>query len=381
MKIGIIAPNDLRIYDGTTVRITGLTKHISKYLSEVLLVSKTINRELMGIRNIRHIKISHLRALTLLLINYLHIIPHQNFDVLLTERLLLRRRIRSKIDIIHAHWILSLPIALALRRGLFNDANIIVDLHGLFELQEVKGDLIGKILHNFFKFIERIEVYDKAISAFVVPSQALKEYIVKRFEIPRSKVYVIPDGINAADVPFYSEKRVSGVRKVLKFDSRPVIGYVGLPDFYHGIYDLLTAFKIVKKKYEDCLLLLIVPSTSLMQSILRRYDVKENDVRLLENIPRYKLFNYLLAVDVSVIPHRANTQFDFLPSNKILDYMATGKPIVAYSLRPIVDMLKDYPLKVLAQPNNPNELAEGLITALKNYSCLLYTSPSPRDRG
>jgi hypothetical protein len=47
--------------------------------------------------------------------------------------------------------------------------------------------------------------------------------------------------------------------------------------------------------------------------------------------------------------------------------MAVGRPIVAYSLKSVQNVLKDYPLKVLVEPNNPERLAEGIVTALRDY--------------
>jgi len=86
---------------------------------------------------------------------------------------------------------------------------------------------------------------------------------------------------------------------------------------------------------------------------------------IVENVPRRSVYRYLYAADVLVLPHRAGTQFEYLYSNKLLDYVASGKPIVAYSLPSVREVLKEYPLKILVEPNNPRRLAEGILDALK----------------
>jgi glycosyltransferase involved in cell wall biosynthesis len=151
MKAAIITLTDLRIYEGTTIRVTGLTKSTSKYLSEVLLFSNTINKELTEIKNIRHIKINH-PTLTRILTNLLYITPYRNLNKFLIETLTLRKPFVLDVDIIHTHWILTLPVALSLQKLASHDPSIMLDLHGLFELQKKKRErLLTRALHIFLQ--------------------------------------------------------------------------------------------------------------------------------------------------------------------------------------------------------------------------------------
>jgi len=47
--------------------------------------------------------------------------------------------------------------------------------------------------------------------------------------------------------------------------------------------------------------------------------------------------------------------------------MASGKPIVAYSLLSVSFELRNYPLKILVTPNEPAELAKGILDSIKQY--------------
>jgi len=66
-----------------------------------------------------------------------------------------------------------------------------------------------------------------------------------------------------------------------------------------------------------------------------------------------------------VLPHRAGTQFDYIPSNKVYDYMLAGKPIVAYKTPAIEETLSKYRMRILTEPNNPVALAKGIVKALE----------------
>jgi glycosyltransferase involved in cell wall biosynthesis len=101
--------------------------------------------------------------------------------------------------------------------------------------------------------------------------------------------------------------------------------------------------------------------------VLLKSGIDLNDIRVLVNIPRGQLYEYLYASDVLVLPHRSNTFHNYVPSLKLIDYMASGKPIVAYSLLSVSFELRNYPLKILVTPNEPAELAKGILDSIKQY--------------
>jgi len=50
-----------------------------------------------------------------------------------------------------------------------------------------------------------------------------------------------------------------------------------------------------------------------------------------------------------------------MPSNKLLDYVLAGKPIVAYNIPAVREFFKDYLLKILMKPNNCARLAGAIL--------------------
>ncbi|WP_083494630.1 glycosyltransferase family 4 protein [Pyrodictium occultum] len=363
MKPLIIAPNDLRIREGTTIRITGLIKSIAPNMEKIYLASAFINKELSQLHNLEWVKIRFLRALTLLSINYSSIMSRHFFDIGLT-RIMINKEIRDA-DVIHAHWILTLPLAVGIHK--YNGAPIIVDLHGLFELQSQSPSisLAGWLLVNLSRIIEVMRVRDKYIEAFTVPSEPLKQYLIRRYGLPGDKIFVVPDGIDINDIPSYDEDLANQMRNMLGIKDEHVVAYVGTVSYFHGFHDLLKAFKIAKHRIENIKLLLIVPNRVQALNIAGRTGISDQDLIVLENIPRRKIYYYLYLSDVLVIPHRAGTQFEFLPSNKLLDYIASGKPIVGYDLPSIRHLLYKYEPKILVKPNDPEALASGIINALQ----------------
>ncbi|MEM0488983.1 MAG: glycosyltransferase [Candidatus Bathyarchaeia archaeon] len=366
MKVLTITPNDLRVYDGTTVRVSGLTKSIALHVGRVYLASPSINDDLLELSNLVWIKLKLLRPLTLLVVNYLSIISRHVLDSLASSFIPIVEELRD-VDVIHAHWFLTLPLAVGLRRRL-GEIPIVVDLHGLFELQShnLLASPKDSLFINLSRIIEKTRMTDKLISAFTVPSEPLKRYIVSRYHLRSDSVFTVPDGIDLDDVPDYDKSLVDKLRSNLGLEGRSVITYVGTPSYSHGFYDLLEAFNKARQR-EDLALLLVVPNKAHASNAINRMGLRIKNVVILENIPRREVYHYLYASNVLAVPHRAGTQYDLLSSNKLLDYMSSGKPIVSYALPSVIRVLKDYPLKVLVEPNSPDKLAEGILRALKFY--------------
>ncbi|WP_054854447.1 glycosyltransferase [Vulcanisaeta distributa] len=248
-----------------------------------------------------------------------------------------------------------------------NDVPVLLDLHGLFELTPVAMgfSLRDKLVVELLKIIEKVilmnlDSYGDQIH-IIAQSPYIKEYIIKRFGIPEHKVFVIPDGIDLSLVPIFDETRRLKIREKLNLIDKYVIAYAGTPSYFHGFLDLLYAFRYVHQVYDKSHLLLMVPNKNIVISQLRRYNIDLSYVTVLENVRKPWYYEILYASDVLVLPHRGNTQFDFIYSNKLLDYIVTGRFIVGYDLMPVRDMLARYPLKILAKPNNPKALAEAIL--------------------
>ncbi|MBS7612608.1 glycosyltransferase [Candidatus Bathyarchaeota archaeon] len=368
MKVLVIAPNDLRIYEGTTVRVTGLTKGISKYVEAVYLASRSLNKELRNAPKLKWLRLKFYRSLTETPLCCINTVLGDNTCKLFLNIFTNTKELERYIDIIYSHFITTLPLALGFKHAL-DDPPLLIDLHGLYCLQLTKFKLnpIGHMLTHLYTMYEALKLSDEHISGYTLPSQAFKEIVIRCFKIPEWKVHIVPDGLDISSVPHYNEETVERIRQHIGIYDKIVVTYVGTPSYYHGFYDLLQAYKIARKLEQRVFLLLIVPSKDFVIKKLLEAGIDLNDVYVLDSIPRSEVYKYLYASDILVLPHRKGTQFDYLPSNKLLDYIASGRPIISYALPSIFPLLKRYPLKVLVKPNDPRELANGILEAAKFY--------------
>jgi len=383
MKLLIIAPFDLQLRDGTSIRVTNLTKAASHICKNVFLVSQTINEELRNISNIMHIKVKPLQARYHLMMAFtdalsLHLAQANAEMVYGKEFLSILKQIMNIIDVVHVHWLIFkyIPKVVKEKKDL-RKKPVIIDLHGLFRLQTLpRHSLKLLIMHMLGLVHESIAIKDEAIDAFTVPSEGLKHYLTDVFGVSPKRVFVVPDAVDEEIIEFAKrcEEIDEDLNKLyaLPSDFSNVIAYSGTISAFHGFPDLVKAIRIIEKMYhKDVQLLLIVADR---KQISKFKQLLPRNTIVLENVPRKLVPCILRKASVLVLPHRTGTQFDYIPSNKIYDYMLTGKPIVAYKTPATIKTLENYSMKVLVESNNVKALAQGIIDALE---FLAKSEPKP----
>ncbi len=263
---------------------------------------------------------------------------------------------------IHVHWVLFKYIAKIISRVVEIPAPIVIDLHGSWNLQYPSTQTLRDILA--FELGRRLESYvltRDEDSAFTSPSKNLNVYLARRYGINLHRMFEVRDFVEPEVIE--SSKRcdsIDEVNKIVEKMPANVVAYAGSISTYHGFPDLLKAFIVARKILAyDIKMLLITPN--------QPPNLKSRDIIVLNNIPRRLIPCILRRATVLVIPHRTGTQFDYIPSNKIYDYMLAGRPIVAYMTPAANETLVEYSMYLPVKPNDPVELARGIAKAVELY--------------
>lgn len=380
MRVLVIAPTDLAIRSGTSIRISNFTKAAARICEEVFLASRANNEELETLSNLVHIKLKSAR-LYYRIVMAINDVSSRAASRLATKLLGLElsemRDVAAKVDVIHAHQHLSgFCLAKILQGSARRRVPAVVDLHGLFRFQGLLGASVKETLANAVGLLHESKVFrDKSIAAFTVPSKSLGEVLRSIYGVEPDKVFEVPDAVDPEAIAAAKkcEEVEEEVEKLLGgSELRNAVAYVGNISRYHGFFDLVKAIRIAKRSLPEVKPLLIVPS---LEWLRRFRDLLPEGTTALESVPRRLLPCILRRAAVCVLPHRAGTQFDYIPSNKVYDYMLSGRPIVAYRTPALVEVLDEYPMRVLVKPNDPAALAEGIVKALELWR---DSEPAPR---
>jgi len=188
----------------------------------------------------------------------------------------------------------------------------------LYEAKFGKRDFFYKLLCLFEKLTFR------TADVSIATNESYRRIALTRGGMDPERVFVVRSGPSLERMQI-----VPPAKKPRKF----LVGYVGVMGKQEGIDLLLQAIAHVIKERTDVHFGLVGGGTSLeeMQALARELGVADY-VTFTGRVPDAELLAVLNAADVCVNPDVANEMNDISTMNKIMEYMALGKPIVQFDL-------------------------------------------------
>ena len=224
------------------------------------------------------------------------------------------------------------------------------------ELFEAKFGRRG-IWYQILKFFERLTFMTADVS--IATNESYREIAVTRGRMNPSKVFVVRSG------PDLSRVKLLPANPKLKRGRRFLVGYVGVMGEQEGIDYLLRAARniVVERGRHDVQFGLVGGGTAL--DTMRRYAVElgvAEYVTFTGRVPDEPMLEMLSTADLCVNPDIANEMNDKSTMNKIMEYMALGKPIVQFDLTEGRRSAMD--ASVYARRNDALDLASQILALL-----------------
>lgn len=234
---------------------------------------------------------------------------------------------RHGFDVIHACNPPDLIFLVAGFFKLFLRKKFIFDHHDINpELYEAK---FGR-RDFFYRLMLRMERWTfRTADVSIATNESYRRIAIERGGMDRSKVFVVRSG------PKLDRLRIIPPVESLKNGRKFLVGYVGVMGKQEGIDYLLRAAAHVVKALgrKDVHFGLVGGGTSLdeMKAYAEELGISEH-VTFTGRVPDQQLLEMLNTADVCVNPDVANEMNDKSTMNKIMEYMALGKPIVQFDL-------------------------------------------------
>ncbi len=204
-------------------------------------------------------------------------------------------------------------------------------------------------------------IADRVIST----NQSYREIALTRGKMPPERVVVVRSG------PRLDRFRPVPPRPELKDGQPYLIGYVGVMGPNDGLdYLLKAAAHIVHGMGRSDIRFVLIGGGDLYPQLvaMSRELQLEPFVRFTGRIPDDEVIALLSAADLCVAPDPKDALNDLSTMNKIVEYMALGKPLVAFDLREARVSAGD--AAAYATPNDPLALAQKI--------CELLAAPQQR---
>ena len=168
-----------------------------------------------------------------------------------------------------------------------------------------------------------------AADVSIATNESYRRIAIDRGGMPPEKVFVVRSG------PNLDRLRILPPNESLKKGRRYLVGYVGVMGKQEGIDCLLRAVRhiVMELKRTDIHFGLVGGGTEL--EAMRDYAAElgvADYVTFTGRVPDAEMLAMLNTADVCVNPDVANEMNDKSTMNKIMEYMALGKPIVQFDL-------------------------------------------------
>ncbi len=193
----------------------------------------------------------------------------------------------------------------------------------LYEAKFGKRDFFYKVM----LWWERATFYFADVS--IATNASYRKIAIERGKMPPDRVFVVRSG------PKIDRLKITPPVEALKNGRKFLVGYVGVMGEQEGIDYLLRAAQHIvhEMNRQDIQFGLVGGGTSLeeMKAYARSLGI-EDYVTFTGRVPDQQLLDMLNTADVCVNPDVANEMNDKSTMNKIMEYMALGKPIVQFDL-------------------------------------------------
>ncbi len=182
----------------------------------------------------------------------------------------------------------------------------------------------------WYRVLLRLERWTYATAdASIATNESYRRIAIERGGMDPERVFVVRSGPDLTRVQHLPP------RQDLKRGREHLVAYVGVIGGQEGLDLLLQAVAHMRYKLarDDTQFVIIGDGTELPALIQLRSDLGLIDqVDFVGRIPEKELWEILGTADVCVNPDRANAMNDQSTMNKVLEYMALGKPIVQFDL-------------------------------------------------
>lgn len=255
-----------------------------------------------------------------------HIIEY-SVALLMTFWLSLKVLFERGFDVLHT----ANPPDIFFMLGLFYrllGKKFIFDQHDLSpELFQVIFKKHAKLIYKMMRFFEWCSY--QVATLVIVTNESQKRCAIKRGHRRADRVFVVRNG------PSAGRMKAAAPDPLLKAGHPFLLGYVGIMGVQDGVeYALYALHELVYKRGRRDVSLILLGDGSHLPVLRALASELQLDgyINFTGLVPREEVVRYLSAIDVGLIPDPQNGLSEYSTLMKTMEYMALGKPIVAFDL-------------------------------------------------
>ncbi len=271
--------------------------------------------------------------------------------------------LRRGFDVVHTH---NPPDTLVFIAGFYKlfGKKFVYDHHDLSP--EMYWALFGNkgspLIHKILLWLEKISC--RLADHVIATNGSYKTVEMERDGAPEERITIVRNG------PDLNRLREVAIDPTLKQPGKTTICYVGEMGHHDGVDYLLRALKHLVNDLNRpdffCVLVGDGDAWSGLKSLTETLQLTDYTL-FTGRVPHIKVTHYLSAADICVAPEPSNDYNDRSTMIKITEYMALGKPIVAFELPEHRVTAQD--AAIYARPNDELDFAQKIALLMDDPEC------------
>lgn len=237
---------------------------------------------------------------------------------------------------------------------------IVYDLRDLApEIFQSKFEPGNRLIHRLLLWLERLTC--RQADHILVVNESCRQIVIERDRAPLERVTIV------RQAPDLNRIHLTQPSPELHHRAKTIIAYLGEMAKQDGIEHLLKALYNLDHHfgYRDWFCALVGSTDDLegLQAMIEYYGL-DNRVWFAGYQPIDNWITLLSAADICIEPAPANPLNNIATMNKLMDYMALGKPSVAYDLRE--HRITAGEAAIYALPNDEMDLASKIMKLVED---------------
>lgn len=246
----------------------------------------------------------------------------------------------NDVDIVMGHTMATYYYLFPLK--FITKAKIVLEMQGYIEEESKFYGDISKINYHWSKFIYGIFY---SLCDYITTCSDTSTEIIKKYN---KKAKTIWGGV---DISIFNPEIPAG-NFFDKKEGEIIIGYTGNARIWQGLPFLIESFQELKKDYPEFKLVLLCSENK---------KVESPDVLYIDKVDHDKVASFSTACDILVIPRMQNEVNRISFPSKIIEYMASGRAIVASATSDAHKVITSGKDGVIFEPGDKESFKKALI--------------------
>ena len=266
---------------------------------------------------------------------------------------------QEEYEVLHVHDLPLLKPCLELARQA--NVKLVADFHeNRPEIMKMYHHVVsfpGNMLISIKKWLQYQQDYSGLADYLILVTPEARDYYSKEYKVPSEKVYIVP---NYTD----PEKlfKIEPDPEILdRYKDKIMLSYLGNTGLRRGTQTIIEAAKILKDEL-DIHFAIIGESREQeqLQALVDEYALE--NVELTGYVPFQKAASYIMASSAGLCPFLRNIHHDTTYANKMYQYMAFGKAIIASDCPSQMNVINKEQCGLIFAAGDAAELAEKILS-------------------